>query len=179
MSVDQPSDNRDTPVLPSWADITDKIKQNDADGFEELNRVFSRGVRYFLCRHVGCQHLDEQVRDTLLIVAQAIQRGELEDPERMVEFVRTIVRCQIAAQIDGNVRAAETNPEQDAIRQENRETAREVLRGAAPADREMLIRFYLCEQPAEQICSEMGVTETEFRLLKSRAKARFEELSNH
>lgn len=172
MSVDGPLDNREAPTLPSWAELMDKIKQNDAHGFEELNRVFSRGVRYFLCRHVGRQHLDEQVRDTLLGVAQAIQRGELEDPERLIEFVRTSVRCQIAE----HVRAAAIDPAQGAARQENLETAREVLRAAAPADREMLIRFYLRDQPAEQICSEMGVTETEFRLLRSRAKARFEEL---
>jgi RNA polymerase sigma-70 factor (ECF subfamily) len=178
LSVDEPADKREGSALTSWAELIDKIRQNDADGLAELNRIFSRGVRYFLCKQVGRQDLDEQVRDTLLVVTQGIQRGELEDPERLVEFVRTIVRCQIAAQIEDNVRAAATNPERDAIRQENRETAREVLRGAAPADREMLIRFYLREQPVDQICTEMGVTETEFRLLKSRAKARFQDLSN-
>ncbi|MGA2591265.1 MAG: sigma-70 family RNA polymerase sigma factor [Bryobacteraceae bacterium] len=176
MNVDESPDNREASALPSWAELIDKIKQNRADGLEELNRVFSGGVRYFLCRQVGRQGLDEQVRDTLLVVTQAIQRGELDDPERLVEFVRTIVRCQVAAQIEDNVRAPETGPEQDAIHRENQATAREVLRGAAPADREMLIRFYLRDQPEEQICSEMGVTETEFRMLKSRAKARFEEL---
>jgi hypothetical protein len=32
------------------------------------------------------------------------------------------------------------------------------------------------EQPQEQICLEMGLTYNQFRLLKSRAKARFGEL---
>jgi hypothetical protein len=32
------------------------------------------------------------------------------------------------------------------------------------------------EQPQQQICEEMNLTETQFRLLKSRAKARFGEL---
>jgi RNA polymerase sigma-70 factor (ECF subfamily) len=32
------------------------------------------------------------------------------------------------------------------------------------------------EQSQDQICSEMALTETQFRLLKSRAKARFGEL---
>ena len=41
----------------------------------------------------------------------------------------------------------------------------------------MLFRsFYLREQSQEQICEEMKLTETQFRLLKSRAKARFGEL---
>jgi RNA polymerase sigma-70 factor (ECF subfamily) len=43
-------------------------------------------------------------------------------------------------------------------------------------DREILTRFYLDEQTQEQICGEMNLTETQFRLLKSRAKARFGEL---
>jgi hypothetical protein len=34
----------------------------------------------------------------------------------------------------------------------------------------------LKEQPQEQICREMDLTETQFRLLKSRAKAKFGEI---
>jgi hypothetical protein len=40
----------------------------------------------------------------------------------------------------------------------------------------VLVRFYLEEQPAERICNDMKLTETQFRLIKSRAKARFGEL---
>jgi DNA-directed RNA polymerase specialized sigma subunit len=43
-------------------------------------------------------------------------------------------------------------------------------------DRDVLTRFYLYEETQEQICQEMQLTETQFRLLKSRAKARFGEL---
>jgi hypothetical protein len=43
-------------------------------------------------------------------------------------------------------------------------------------DREVLHRFYLLEQPPEQIQIEMGMTETQFRLTKQRAKSRFGEL---
>jgi len=43
-------------------------------------------------------------------------------------------------------------------------------------DREILTRFYLQEQTQEEICAEMNLSDTQFRLLKSRAKARFGEL---
>ena len=43
-------------------------------------------------------------------------------------------------------------------------------------DREILTRFYLQEESQEEICIEMTLTETQFRLLKSRAKSRFGEL---
>ncbi len=174
-----------------WATLVAKIRLNDPDGMEELYRVFSRGVRYYLCRQLGPQDLDDRVHDTFLIVAQAIQRGELREPDRLMGYVRTIVRRQVAAQIEDNVlnrkhqfdldwglavKDNSSNPEQTAIRQENQQIALKVLKSISPRDREILIRFYLREQPADQICFEMGLTDTQFRLLKSRAKARFGEL---
>jgi len=107
--------------------------------------------------------------------------------------VRTIIRRQVAAQIEDNVLSRRqqfdldwglavgdtgSNPEQAAIRQENQQIAVKVLKSIAPRDREILIRFYLWEQPAEQICTEMRLTDTQFRLLKSRAKARFGRVGN-
>jgi RNA polymerase sigma-70 factor, ECF subfamily len=174
-----------------WTELVDKIRHNDPNGLEELYRVFSRGIRFYLCRQLGPQDLDDRVHDTFLVVAQAIQRGELREPERLMGYVRTIVRRHVAAQIENNVycrrrqidldwgltiRDLGSNPEQTAIQQENAEIARRVLDSIAPRDREVLIRFYLQEQSAEEICSEMGLTETQFRLLKSRAKARFGEI---
>ena len=176
---------------PGWAGLVEKIRRNEPDGLEELYRVFSRGVRFYLCRQLGPQDLDDRVHDTFIIVAQAIQRGELREPDRLMGYVRTIVRRQVAAQIEDNIASRRkqfdldwglavkdtgSNPEQAAIRQENQQLAVKVLKSIAPRDREILIRFYLWEQPAGQICTEMGLTDTQFRLLKSRAKARFGEL---
>jgi RNA polymerase sigma factor (sigma-70 family) len=176
---------------PCWADLVSRIRQNDPEGMEELYRVFSRGVRFYLCRQLGPQDLDDRVHDTFLIVAQAIQRGELREPHRLMGYVRTIVRRQVAAQIEDNILSRKqaydldwglavqdiaSNPEQSAIRRENQQIALKVLKSISPRDREILIRFYLWEQPAERICAEMGLTDTQFRLLKSRAKARFGQL---
>jgi RNA polymerase sigma-70 factor (ECF subfamily) len=52
----------------------------------------------------------------------------------------------------------------------------EVLRDMSGRDRDILTRFYLYEQSQETISREMDLTPTQFRLLKSRAKARFAEL---
>ena len=51
-----------------------------------------------------------------------------------------------------------------------------VLRSISVRDREILTRFYLMEETQEEICEEMNLSDTQFRLLKSRAKARFGEL---
>jgi RNA polymerase sigma-70 factor (ECF subfamily) len=174
-----------------WPGLVNRIKQGDDSGMEDLYRVFARGVRFYLCRQLGPQELDDKIHDTFLIVVQAIRRGDLREPERLMGFVRTVVRRQVAAHIDHvvhsrreelhldvGVRVADrrNNPEQSAAFRQKTDFMRNVLQKLSERDREVLTRFYLNEETQEQICQEMQLTETQFRLLKSRAKARFGDL---
>jgi RNA polymerase sigma-70 factor (ECF subfamily) len=175
----------------NWQDLVERIHKGDESGMEELYRLFGRGIRYYLCRQLGHQELDDKVHDTFVIVVQAIRRGELREPDRLMGFVRTVVRRQVAAYIDEavhsrrdelnldlGVRIADrrSDPEQTAAFRQKVEFMLEVLRSLSERDREILTRFYLDEQSQETICGEMDLSETQFRLLKSRAKARFGEV---
>jgi RNA polymerase sigma-70 factor (ECF subfamily) len=182
----------DAPLAgPNWTALVEKIRVDDQSGMEELYRVFSRGVRFYLCRQLGPQDLEDKVHDTFLIVVQAVRRGELREPERLMGFVRTVVRRQVAGHIDQAVHARRQqveiesgttvvdlnrDPEEKAIQQQHEDIARRVLNSISKRDREILTRFYLLEQSQQLICEQMNLTETQFRLLKSRAKARFGEL---
>ena len=174
-----------------WHELVGRIQRGDNSGLEDLYRLFARGIRFYLCRQLGPQELDDKVHDAFLIVVQAIQRGDLREPERLMGFVRTVVRRQVAAHIDDvvhsrreelhldvGVRLADCrkNPEQSAAFRQKIEFMLSILRSLSERDREILTRFYLDEQSQEQICREMNLTDTQFRLLKSRAKARFGEL---
>ncbi len=176
-----------TPAV-NWVDLVDKIKQNDQSAMEELYGVFSKGIKFYLCGQLGPQEMDDKVHDTFLIVVQAIQRGELREPERLMGFVRTIVRRQVAAHIDQTVRRrnydgvdvngqgvkdSSRDPEQAAMDKQREALAIKILKSISQRDRDVLTRFYLMEQSQEQICMDMSLTDTQFRLLKSRAKARF------
>lgn len=178
-------------VNAGWVELVERIRLEKTDGMEELYQLFSRGIRFYLCRQLGPQELDDKVHDTFVVVVQAIRRGELREPERLMGFVRTIVRRQVAAHIDkevhnrreqaefdSTVRVPDPrgNPEEAAIFRQRIGLIRQVLGELSERDREILTRFYIDEQSQDQICSEMGLTETQFRLLKSRAKARFGEL---
>jgi RNA polymerase sigma-70 factor (ECF subfamily) len=184
-------DGEEEESYAEWVDLVDRIRLNETDGMEELYQLFSKGIRFYLCRQLGPQELDDKVHDTFVVVVEAIRRGELREPSRLMGFVRTIVRRQVAAHIDkvvhtrrdqidldSTVRLAdpEENPEERAIFTQRTELINRVLGELSGRDREILTRFYLLEQSQDQICSEMGLTETQFRLLKSRAKARFGEL---
>jgi len=174
-----------------WVGLVERIQRNEPPALEELYRIFSKGMRFYLCRQLGPQDLDDKVHDSFLIVVQAIRRGDLREPERLMGFARTIVRRQIAGHIDNAVQARKQqvdldvsvpitdnslDPEAEVSAREQQELAFSVLKGISRRDREILTRFYLDEQSQEQICTDMNLTETQFRLLKSRAKARFGEL---
>ena len=65
------------------------------------------------------------------------------------------------------------NPEPDCHSNRQRaELMRFVLASLSLRDRDILERFYLHEQTQEQICVEMSLSETQFRLLKSRRQRR-------
>ena len=83
-----------------WVDLVARIQSAETDGMTELYQLFSKGIRFYLCRQLGPQELDDKVHDTFLVVVQAIRRGELREPQRLMGFVRTIVRRQVAAHID-------------------------------------------------------------------------------
>lgn len=168
-----------------------QVKAGDDKGLERLYQLFSRGVRYYLCRQLGPEELEDRIHDTFLIVVNAIKKGDLREPERLMGFVRTIVRRQVATYIDQvvHIRREQTDlesgaavadrkrdPEQQAMARQKTELMKSVLGSLSERDRDILVRFYLREETQEQICQEMRLTETQFRLLKSRAKAKFGEI---
>jgi RNA polymerase sigma factor (sigma-70 family) len=178
------------PVV-DWPRLVALVRDGDTEGLEQLYRLFARGIRFYLCRQLGAQELDDKVHDTFLVIVQAVQKGDLREPERLMGFVRTIVRRQTTYYINANMqkRREEVNletsgrlsdvsrsPEQSAISHETRGLILRVLGRMGDRDRQILTRFYLYEQPQEQICDEMDLSETQFRLLKSRAKSRFGQL---
>jgi RNA polymerase sigma-70 factor (ECF subfamily) len=188
---DDSSSTSEPSVYEDWSPLVERIQAGDPDGMAELYRVFSRGIRFYLCRQLGAQELDDKVHDTFLIVVQAIQRGELREPARLMGFVRTIVRRQVASYIESAVQTrrdvaeiesgisvvdAKRNPEEKVIGKQEVALMVEILRSMPERDRDILTRFYLNEQPQEQICEDMNLTDTQFRLLKSRAKAKFGEM---
>jgi RNA polymerase sigma-70 factor (ECF subfamily) len=176
----------------AWARLVEFIQAGDPAGMEELYRVFSQGIRFYLCRQLGVQDLDDKVHDVFLIVTQSIQRGDLREPDRLMGYVRTVLRRQVASHIEGVVHSRNNHadlemglrlsdggpdPERSAIQKQNMALAMRVLHSLHKRDREVLVRFYLKEQAPEEICRNLDLTATQFRLIKSRAKTRFVQLA--
>jgi RNA polymerase sigma factor (sigma-70 family) len=146
-------------------------------------------LKGYFCKHIGADDAEDMFHDLIVVLTKQIQKGALEDPERLLGYVRGIAQRQIAAQIRLRMRSRRAysvdeialsdqaaDAETSLARKELRTIAERVLKALPVQQRAMLIRFYLQEQRPEEIQEAFGITETQFRLVKSRAKARFAEL---
>lgn len=168
------------------------IEKNDADALVELYHRYYKGVLWLCCRLTGREHNEDAAQQTFLHVIEFVQQGKVREPERFSGLIRSIakhvcfaifenevIRPKTVEFFGGNpenerpIPAKEESPEQQVLAREKADIVRKVLWSMNPRDREILERFYLREETQEEICSAMGLNNTQFRLLKSRAKNRF------
>ena len=172
-----------------WPLLASGIARRDADAMTSLYARL-QGFRALFVKQVGSQEADDHLSDVFLAVVHAILAGRVNDPCRLPGFVMSVARFRTASRIAALaaerhrtvhldslpfLRSDIGQPDDRAWRRQRREIAAEVLGRLRPNDREILIRFYLQEQPEETICREMRLTRTQFRLLKWRAKARLQQ----
>lgn len=67
-------------IYAGWAQLVERIRFSQTDGMAELYHLFSKGVRFYLCRQLGIQELDDKVHDIFVVVVQAIRRGNCANP---------------------------------------------------------------------------------------------------
>ncbi len=175
---------------PDWAGIVGRIRAGESDAIGDLYRAVEPSLRAAIRRQVFPQDVTDVLHGLILSIVESIRAGKLRDPERLPGYLWAAVRGQVAKYIRSavHVRCAcvpvegglqiptsEATPEQRLIRRQRSELALQVLRSISARDREVLVRFYLREQTPEEICADMRLSETQFRLIKSRAKARLSE----
>ena len=184
----------DTPAqnLAQNVDLVRRVQRGDADGMAELYEFISTGLRPYLARQLRSQDFHDKVHSIFVDVVIAIQRGQLREPHRLMGFARTIARRKVSGYIDDAassrrnqveigsafwLASPRATPETEMISRQQQDLVRWTLAHLSEREGEILSRFYMQEQSQQQICSEMGLTHTQYRLLKWRSKARFEQVS--
>ncbi len=180
-----------SPLPPSEPDtsrsLVSRIANHDPKALEDLydylNRVVRPHIRFKLPEHEP----DDILHETLTVVVEAVQGGALRNPDYLRGYVQSVVRRLVARRIVraiwkrkrtvnsesalSNTPSAD-NPESQVLHRERGEMIVRGLRRMRSRDSELLTRFYLLEEPFQEICRDMQLTETQFRLYKSRAKAK-------
>jgi len=175
-----------------FADLVQRIHLGDAQAMAALYDFISRGTRPYLSHQLEPQDIQDKLHDVFLEVWRALLQGQVRDPERLMGFVRTVARRKVAGYVDAATRhrrdhveidevsvlaSSQPTPEREAIREQQKALVNQTLIRMSVREREILSRFYIQDQMRIQICAEMGLTGTQFRLLKCRSKARFVQLS--
>lgn len=171
-----------------WSAAVEQIRSGDERSVETLCEAVAECARAQLVHSVDPQAVDDHVQEVLMIVLAAIRSGELRDPHCLMGFVRTVTRRQVTVHIRRaivrrrrliSVETAATpvaprrdSPDARLTFQERIAAVGNLLSQLNARDREILIRFYYKDQDSRQICSEMRLTATQFRLYKSRALAK-------
>ena len=173
-------------------DLVRRVRMGETSGMLDLYKYILTGLRPYLARQLRPQDYRDKIHSIFVDVVVAIQHGQLRDPERLMGFARTIARRKVSTYIDAaasdrrnqveigslfGLASPSATPEQEMVSQEQRELVRLTLIRLSEREAEILTRFYLQEQTEMQIRSEMELTHTQYRLLKWRSKARFEQLS--
>lgn len=184
---DQPVAADDASPRAGWESIVNQVAADVPAAWELLYRSLLP-LRFEIVAKVGRDQADDLYHDTIVTLVDAIRKGQLRTPEALPAFARTIagrrvcrlfrealVVCTTVHPDSIAVSDRSPNPEQECMRIQKREIAARILVSMPACQREVLIRFYLKRQSAVEIQRCMRLTATQFRLMKSRAKAYFAE----
>ena len=178
------------PDVP-WPDLVERVRRGDPSAVEDLYAVFSTGIRLRLARQMAAIDVNDKMHDLFVAVVESIREGKLRQPERLMGYVQTMLSRQVASHIDRVARERRNapvgefsaplcdlapDPEHSAIDRQIGEVMLRVLRSMRSRQREILTRFYLREETPDEICQAMCLSDGQYRVLKSRAKARLGDL---
>jgi RNA polymerase sigma factor (sigma-70 family) len=176
---------------PAWPELVERVQAGEPSAMEALYEVFATGIKLHLWRQLGGQDLNDAVHDLFIVVTEAIRNGDVRDPARLMGYVWTIVRRHVAGEIEQRVTERRSRvsaeyspplcdhratPERRIMDRQMFDITLKVLKALNEREQEVILRFYLKDESPEEICAAMGLTATQYRLIKSRAKLRLGEL---
>jgi RNA polymerase sigma factor (sigma-70 family) len=170
-----------------WEFIVNQVAADVPMAWELLYRALFP-IRFEIVAKVGRDHADDLYHDTIVALVDAIRKGHVRTAEALPAFARTIAVRRVCMFLRDAVLSRATvdadsapicdrspNPEQECMRTQSREIAARILAAMPASQREVLARFYLGRESPDEIQRSMQLTATQFRLMKSRAKACFGE----
>lgn len=176
----------------SAADLVRRIAAGEDRAEAEL--VESCGdVLRFLARRYTRDEADAEdlYQGTLMLALEKIRRHEVREPERLGSFLRALAKNLSTQRYRRRSYSAERpmaeppdapdgsrpDPLDALLRSERAKLARDLLAELGVArDREVLLRYYIAEESAQRICSDLDLGAEHFYRVLHRARLRFRRL---
>jgi RNA polymerase sigma-70 factor (ECF subfamily) len=181
----------------SAARLAERVRSGDRDAEADLVERYGRGVRFLLGQLTGGgarsrEEIEDLAQETFRLAIGKLRAGELRESEKLEGFLRSLARNLFLAEVrkrrrrrtealeperEAALRDRRPDPERDAERLEDVRRVRRLLAELEPPrDREILLRFYLAEEPKETICRDLGLSSVHFNRVIHRARHRFRTL---
>ena len=169
------------------AAIVRQIQSGDPSGAENLYHIIGDQCRARLSRGVEAQGVEDSLHDIVVTILEAIHTGTVREPSRLMGFAKTVALRRVARHIRSKISSRKrflpmgsvdfpappaSSPDAAVAATERAQTLHKALRCLRQRDRDLLLRYYYFEQDQADICVALDLTETQFRLFKSRALAR-------
>lgn len=185
-----PSDASSVTVEDSLTALAERVRSGDRAAENEVVARFSRGVRLMLRKYLKCNdpNLEDLAQDVLIATLEALRAGRIRDARALPGYLQKAVVRSAHAQSrrpssnanlhqplnENDTKLAAPEPP-DEVDQARRARQLRLLLHEIPLarDREVLQRFYLDEQPVEQICAALTIDTEHLRRVLHRARTRF------
>jgi len=175
---------------PDYSSLVRRIIDGDAAAEAELVAHFKDPVFHIIRRNASNASLvDDFSQDTFLTVIRKIRNGDLKQPESLGFFVAGVARNHTIEQmrvmrrragedLEHAERVPDPAPNQLDKLQASKEFAeiREVIGELRPRYKELLLRYYINEEPKQAICTGLGLTSEQFDGVLHRARKRLKTL---
>ncbi|HEY6806991.1 MAG TPA: sigma-70 family RNA polymerase sigma factor [Pyrinomonadaceae bacterium] len=177
-------------VEVDYEQLVNRIIAGETAAEDELVDLFEAPVFHIIRRLAkNSPQVEDFSQDTFLTVIRKIRNGDVQQPERLPGFIVNTARYHTIDQlrkmrirINENLEHAEEVPDPapnllDQLQaSEKFAEIREVIGQLIPRYRELLLRFYVQEEPKEILCAELGLTSSQFDGVLHRARNRLREL---
>jgi RNA polymerase sigma-70 factor (ECF subfamily) len=172
--------------------IAQRIAAGDAGAESELVNRYQRGVLQMLrCGTPDPELARDICQDTFVVVLKRLRTAPLEEPAKLAGFIARTARnlligwkrqsARRMTSVDSGAIDAAVDETPSREQQADAESAsalvhRLLIELRSERDRQALMRFYLEEEPKEQICAALALTEVQFNLILFRARDRMRNL---
>jgi RNA polymerase sigma-70 factor (ECF subfamily) len=174
-------------------DLVHRIVSGDPAAEAELVRRFSRALTFLLRRLTRDEAVAEDLyQETFRLAIEKVRGGELREAERLPGFVSSLARNLFLGSVrrsgrrqkwHGDPETTETAPDPapgqlaKLLARERAAAVRRVLTELKnDRDREILSRYYIADEPKEDICRDLDLSDLHFNRVLFRARQRYKEL---
>ncbi|MBY0374654.1 MAG: hypothetical protein K2Q23_11710 [Bryobacteraceae bacterium] len=173
-----------------WDVLSSKIVAGDESAYSEFRILFLPTVRRAVRRMMGARGCEKKVSDCIEDAVTeaylAIRDGRLRDRQRLPGFVAAVAKSVAyhTSRKYASSRFVQIKPEDERLaadipggdemlwRADQRKLVLDALESLSSAQREIVERFYILGQHPDTIKADLGLSERQFQVEKSRGKQR-------